>query len=121
MDASAATLPLGHPTLSARSMRARLPGQRADVHRHAHEAVESLTDVVLRVRSFPCRAEDSNLDKGGIETLPKDLFLVLRVTQMLRGLAHATEKAGGPKCSSLASAWRSHAKLALATRSGPSK
>ena len=53
-------------------------------------------------------------DNGSIDALPKDLFLVLRVTQMLSGLGHAAEKAGSAKVGRLAHAWRRHAKRALA-------
>ena len=52
-------------------------------------------------------------DNGSIDTLPKDLFLVLRVTQMLSGLGHAAEKAGAAKVGRLAHAWRPHARRVM--------
>lgn len=56
--------------------------------------------------------------QGGVEVLPQDLLLIIRVTQMLRGLtAAADERFGGSSPGSgvptLASAWKRHAKRAL--------
>ena len=51
---------------------------------------------------------------SSLDVLPKDLFLVLRVTQMLSGLGHAAEKAGAPDVGRLARAWRPHAHRARA-------
>ena len=67
----------------------------------------------------PISGPDSGLADGGIETLPKDLFLVMRVTQMLRGLGSAAEKAGAPPVGSLARAWSPMARRALRRRSFP--
>jgi len=57
--------------------------------------------------------EDGGLQQGGIEVLPKDLCLVLRVTQMLRGLGSAAEMAGAAPTGNLAAAWRPYARRAL--------
>jgi hypothetical protein len=50
---------------------------------------------------------------GGVEALPKDLFLVLRVTQMLRGLGASAERAGARPAGTLAEVWRPLARRAL--------
>jgi len=56
----------------------------------------------------------SGSSSGLVETLPKDLFLVLRTTQMLRGLGAAAERAGAPPAGSLSRAWRPYARRARA-------
>ena len=57
--------------------------------------------------------EGVEFDNGSIDLIPRDLFLVLRVTQMLSGLANAAEKAGSAKVGRLAHAWKPHAKRAM--------
>ena len=64
------------------------------------------------------QAGDVPVPQGGVEVLPQDLLLVIRVTQMLRGLAAATDdRIGGSSSGSgvptLAKAWKRHAKRAL--------
>ncbi|KAL3892483.1 MAG: hypothetical protein SGPRY_015091, partial [Prymnesium sp.] len=54
----------------------------------------------------PIKGEGGLDESGGVEKLPKDLFLVLRVTQMLRGLGAAAEREGARPVGSLAVAWR---------------
>jgi predicted unusual protein kinase regulating ubiquinone biosynthesis (AarF/ABC1/UbiB family) len=51
-------------------------------------------------------------DNGRLDAVPKDLFLVIRVAQMLSGLGHAAEKAGAPSVGRISSVWRPHAKRA---------
>lgn len=65
----------------------------------------------------PMSGKGSLADEGGVQKLPKDLFLVLRVTQMLRGMGAAAEKAGAKPVGSLAVAWRPLAEQALRSNS----
>jgi predicted unusual protein kinase regulating ubiquinone biosynthesis (AarF/ABC1/UbiB family) len=58
--------------------------------------------------------EETDLNELGISEFPKDLFLVLRVTQILRGLSSSAENLGAPPKRSLAKTWRPYAKRALA-------
>lgn len=58
--------------------------------------------------------EETDLNELGISEFPKDLFLVLRVTQILRGLGSSAEAFGAPPARSLAESWRPYAKRALA-------
>jgi hypothetical protein len=51
--------------------------------------------------------------RSSVEGLPKDLFLVLRTTQMLRGLGAAAERAGAAPAGSLSRAWRPYARQAV--------
>ena len=52
-----------------------------------------------------------------MEALPRDLFLLLRTTQMLRGLGAAAGRAGAGEAGTLSAAWagaaaRAHARAA---------
>ena len=53
-------------------------------------------------------------DNGSIDVLPKDLFLVLKVAQMLSGLGRAAEKSGAAGVGRLSLAWLPYAKQAIA-------
>ena len=77
---------------------------------------DSRGELVVETRSQQAanvRAGAASAAQGSVEALPKDLFLVLRVTQMLRGLGAAAEVAGAPPAGSIAETWRPFALRAL--------
>lgn len=67
---------------------------------------------------FELDLDDGGLQKGGIELLPRDLCLVLRVTQMLRGLGSAAELRCAVPPASLAAVWRPYAQRVLCISRG---
>ena len=65
-------------------------------------------------------AAGGSVPQGGVETLPRDLLLLIRVTQMLRGLGAAADAAcgdgGGARATAsltLAQVWAPDARRAL--------
>ena len=81
--------------------------------RMARGLFDSGGEFVVESRATQAKnAKESGAPQGGVEVLPKDLFLVIRVTQMLRGLSAAAEKAGAKSPGNLAEVWRPYAKQA---------
>ena len=94
------------------------PGETDDgvEARMARGLFDSGGDFVVQTRAQQRKAAASGVPQGGVEVMPKDLFLVIRVTQMLRGLGAAAEMAGAGSAGSLAHVWGPYARRAHRAR-----
>ena len=121
-DSIAGTQPTAGESRIARALRelgVLKPGEEDDgvESRMARGMFDSGGEFIIESKAQQARnAAATDAPQGGVEVLPKDLFLVLRVTQMLRGLGAAAERAGARSAGTLAECWHSSARAALRTR-----